>query len=238
MLTGRIHSFQSLGTVDGPGVRAVVFMQGCPLRCVCCHNPDTWDLHGGKQTTRDELLHRIRRCRAYFGKEGGVTVSGGEPLMQAAFVAELFQALKIDGIHTALDTAGCAWNADVEALLDATDLVLLDYKYTNDEDYHRYTGMKKQAVDRFLHELQARNKPTWLRHVYIPGLNDNDDSIRRLCELRKTFPCVQRIELLPFRRLCLEKYQSMGIDFPLANTPEPTPEHIAALRSRFPALDG
>lgn len=238
MLTGRIHSFQSLGTVDGPGVRAVVFMQGCPLRCACCHNPDTWDVHGGKQVTTDELRHRIRRCRPYFGKEGGVTVSGGEPLMQAAFVAELFRALKTDGIHTALDTAGCVWNADVQALLDVTDLVLLDYKYTNDEDYLRYTGMKRQAVDRFLSELQARGKATWLRHVYIPGLNDNDESIRRLCELRKTYSCVQRIELLPFRRLCLEKYQSMGINFPLANTPEPTPEHIAALRARFPELDG
>ena len=236
MLTARIHSFQSLGTVDGPGVRSVVFMQGCPLRCVCCHNPDTWDAHGGTEMTVDALMKKILRCRAYFGKNGGVTVSGGEPLLHSAFLVELFRQLKINGIHTALDTSGCFLNDATDTLLDVTDLVLLDYKYTNAEDYLRYTGMKMETVDRFLDHLQDVGKPTWLRHVYIPGLNDTDDSIRRLIEVKRTHSCVQKIELLPFRRLCLEKYQSMGLTFPLADTPEPTPEQITALRQKFKEL--
>ena len=234
--TLRLHSFQSLGTVDGPGVRAVLFLQGCPLRCVCCHNPDTWEFAGGQESSVEELLHRIRRCRPYFGSKGGVTVSGGEPLMQAAALIPLFQALKADGIHTAIDTSGCVLTPAVQALLEYTDLVLLDYKYTNAQDYLRYTGMTLEAVDRFLEYLQVRNMETWLRHVYIPGLNDNDDSIHRLCRVRESHPCVSRIELLPFRRLCLEKYHSLGIPFPLESTPEPTPEEISALKQRFPQL--
>ncbi len=236
MIKAKIHSFQSLGTVDGPGVRAVVFMQGCPLRCVCCHNPDTWDIHSGEEVTLQTLLARIDRCRKYFGKAGGVTVSGGEPLLQAQFVTALFRALKDRGIHTALDTSGCVLGEKIEALLDVTDLVLLDYKYTNAQDYLRYTGMEMSAADQFLDRLQARGTPTWLRHVYIPTLNDNDASIARLCAVAKSHPCVEKIELLPFRRICLEKYQQMGIPFPLANTPEPTSAEIEALLSRFPAL--
>lgn len=236
MIKAKIHSFQSLGTVDGPGVRAVVFMQGCPLRCVCCHNPDTWDIHNGEEVTPDALLARIDRCRKYFGKTGGVTVSGGEPLLQAEFVTELFRALKDRGIHTALDTAGCALGEKIEALLDVTDLVLLDYKYTNAEDYLRYTGMEMSAADRFLDRLQERGTPTWLRHVYIPTLNDNDASIARLCAVAERHPCVEKIELLPFRRICLEKYEQLGIPFPLKNTPEPTSAEIAALKQKFPQL--
>ena len=235
--TARIHSFQSLGTVDGPGVRAVVFMQGCPLRCACCHNPDTWAPDGGSEVTVDALLARIERCRGYFGKNGGVTVSGGEPLMQAEFVGALFHALKEKGIHTALDTSGCVLNGQVRALLDVTDLVLLDYKYTNPDDYLRYTGMKQSAADQFLTYLQSVGKPTWLRHVYIPTLNDNDASLSRLCAIKDAHPCVEKIELLPFRRICLEKYQSMGIPFPLANTPEPTPAQIAEIKQKFPQLN-
>ncbi len=235
-LTARIHSFQSLGTVDGPGVRAVVFMQGCPLRCACCHNPDTWDPDDGNETTVEELLGRIKRCTRYFGKNGGVTVSGGEPLLQAEFVTALFSALKEQGIHTALDTSGCLLDDSVRALLDVTDLVLLDYKYTNAADYLHHTGMEQAAADRFLAYLQSIGKTTWLRHVYIPTLNDNDISLSRLCALQQAYPCVEQIELLPFRRLCVEKYQSMGIPFPLANVPEPTADEIAAIKKKFPQL--
>ena len=231
-----IHSFQSLGTVDGPGVRAVIFLQGCPLNCVCCHNPDTWDMSKGQLTTIEELLHKVNRCQAYFGKDGGVTVSGGEPLLQAGALCELFKELKAKGIHTALDTSGCVLNDAVKQLLEYTDLVLLDYKYTNDEDYLRYTGMEKKQADAFLAYLQSIGKRTWLRHVYIPTLNDNYHSIGKLIDVKNTHSCEERIELLPFRRLCLEKYHSMGIQFPLENTPEPTLEEIAALKSRFPEL--
>ena len=127
----RLHSFQSLGTVDGPGVRAVLFLQGCPLRCVCCHNPDTWEISGGTEYTLPELVHKIRRCKAYFGKHGGVTASGGEPLLQAKALTELFKSLQAEGIHTALDTSGCILNDSVKELLSYTDLVMLDCKYTN-----------------------------------------------------------------------------------------------------------
>ena len=152
---GRIHSFQSLGTVDGPGVRTVVFMQGCPLRCICCHNPDTWDFTGGTQTTAEELVGRILRYRNYFGERGGVTVSGGEPLCQTEFVTDLFRRLRELGISTALDTAGYRLDESVRALLDVTDLVLLDYKYTNAEDYLRHTGCEMTRVDEFLTYLQT-----------------------------------------------------------------------------------
>ena len=138
-MTGRINSIQTLGTVDGPGVRFVLFMQGCPLRCAYCHNPDTWDFSGGNEVSADEIFQKVKRYREYFGKEGGITVSGGEPTMQADFVRELFELCKKEGIHSALDTSGCVWNDKVEKLLSVTDLCLLDYKMTNNEDYLHYT---------------------------------------------------------------------------------------------------
>jgi pyruvate formate lyase activating enzyme len=229
-MIGRIHSFQSLGTVDGPGVRTVVFMQGCPLRCICCHNPDTWDFTGGTQTTAEELVNRILRYRNYFGEQGGVTVSGGEPLCQAAFVTELFRRLRELGISTALDTAGYRLDDSAKALLDVTDLVLLDYKYTNAEDYAEYTGCEMARVEEFLAYLQEKRKRTWLRHVLIPGYNDSVESLTRLSAVKEKYSCVERIELLPFRKLCLEKYRQMGLDFPLENTPEMSAERLDALR--------
>lgn len=228
---GRIHSFQSLGTVDGPGVRTVVFMQGCPLRCICCHNPDTWDFAGGSETTVEELVARILRYRNYFGEQGGVTVSGGEPLSQAAFVTELFRRLQELGIHTALDTSGYRLDGQVRQLLSVTDLVLLDYKYTNAEDYLRHTGCELARVEEFLAYLQKQGISTWIRHVLIPGYNDTEESMARLAALRQSHSCIQRIELLPFRKLCLEKYREMGIAFPLENTPEMPPDRIEELKT-------
>ena len=230
---GRIHSFQSLGTVDGPGVRTVVFLQGCPLRCICCHNPDTWDFAGGTETTVDELIGRIVRYRNYFGDRGGVTVSGGEPLCQAAFVTELFRRLHELGIHTALDTSGYRLDGGVKALLAVTDLVLLDVKYTNAEDYQKYTGCEMARVEQFLAYLQEQGIPTWIRHVLIPGYNDTEESLKRLSALGTTYPCIQKTELLPFRKLCLEKYREMGIPFPLEDTPEMSQDRTAELYRRF-----
>ena len=227
-MTGRIHSFQSLGTVDGPGVRCVVFMQGCPLRCVCCHNPDTWDFSGGEEVEADTLVEKIMRFKSYIRK-GGVTVSGGEPLMQARFVTELFRKLKILGIHTALDTSGCVFNEDVAELLRYTDLVLLDYKYANPDDYLKYTKCGQGRVDEFLNELQKRNIPTWIRRVIIPELNDDEQSAVQLREFVERYTCVEKTELLPFRKLCIEKYKDLGSPFPLADTPEPTKETMEKL---------
>lgn len=230
-MTGRVHSFQSLGTVDGPGIRAVVFMQGCPLRCVCCHNPDTWDMNLGKDMSAEELMKKIVSLRSYFGKNGGVTVSGGEPLMQAEFLCELFALCKDAGINTALDTSGCIYNESVERLLSYTDLVLLDYKYTNDLDYERYVGMKRERAESFLQRLDEMKKPTWIRQVIIPTLNDCEESARLLYNLRNKYSCIDKIELLPFRKLCLEKYDAAGIEFKLRDIPEASSELIARLEA-------
>lgn len=230
---GRVHSFQSLGTVDGPGVRSVIFMQGCPLRCVCCHNPDTWDFLGGEEMSADELVNKVLRYKTYYGNNGGVTVSGGEPLMQADFLIDLFKNLKNYGIHTALDTSGCVLNDKVKELLKYTDLVLLDFKYTNEADYLNNTKMEMNKVREFLDYLQEINKKTWLRYVVIPSLNDGKDSVAKIFDLKNQHPCVEKIELLPFRKLCLEKYQEMGIDFPLKDTPEAKQDYIDELYKEF-----
>ena len=207
-----------------------MFMQGCPLRCACCHNPDTWDFGGGKIVSAEEIFRKIQRLRAYFGKDGGVTVSGGEPLLQADFVAELFSLCRADGISCALDTSGCVYNESVERLLSLTDLVLLDYKYTNDTDYKKYTGMSMQTAEDFLARLDALGKRVWIRQVIIPTLNDSEESVRRLYALSERYSCIEKTELLPFRKLCVEKYRALGIDFPLENTPEASEELIERLK--------
>ena len=219
-IKGRIHSFQSLGTVDGPGIRSVIFMQGCPLRCVCCHNPDTWDFSGGEERSADELCEKVLRYKGYFGSEGGVTVSGGEPLMQARFLTELFKKLKRYGVHTALDTSGCILDDSVKELLEYTDLVILDFKYTNEADYLQYTKIEMGRAKEFLEYLEKIKKPTWIRYVVIPSLNDGGESLSKIFDLGAQYSCIKKTELLPFRKLCLEKYEEMGIDFPLKNTPE------------------
>ncbi len=230
---GRIHSFQSLGTVDGPGVRSVIFMQGCPLRCACCHNPDTWDFDGGKEMDVDTLINKILRYKAYYGQDGGITVSGGEPLMQANFLTELFKKLKHYGIHIALDTSGVILNESVKELLEYTDMVLLDFKYTNAEDYLKYTKLEMEKARKFLDYLQEINKRTWLRYVVIPGLNDSKENFTKLFELQNQYSCVEKIELLPFRKLCIEKYEEMGIEFPLKDTPEAKQSFIDEIYKEF-----
>lgn len=207
-----------------------MFMQGCPLRCACCHNPDTWDLGGGKIVSAEEIFRKIQRLRAYFGKDGGVTVSGGEPLLQADFVAELFSLCRADGISCALDTSGCVYNESVERLLSLTDLVLLDYKYTSGTDYKKYTGMSMQTAEDFLSRLDALGKRVWIRQVIIPTLNDSEESVRRLYALSERYSCIEKTELLPFRKLCVEKYRALGIDFPLENIPEASEELIERLK--------
>ena len=230
---GFVHSFQSLGTVDGPGIRSVIFMQGCPLRCVCCHNPDTWNFGGGTEYTVDEMVEKVLRFKSYFGIDGGVTVSGGEPLMQTEFLIELFKELKRQSVHTALDTSGCVLNDEVKELLQYTDLVLLDFKYTNADDYLKYTKMEMSRVEEFLNYLESINKSTWIRFVVIPKLNDDNKSIEDIANLKTQYSCVKNIEYLPFRKLCLEKYENMGIDFPLKNTPEAKREFIDEIYKKY-----
>ena len=225
----RVHSVQTLGTLDGPGVRFVVFTQGCPLRCACCHNPDTWDARGGKDMSIDQLVSRCLRDREYFGAEGGITVSGGEPLMQAGKVRQLFMQCKTEGINTCLDTSGCILTHEVKELLSVTDRVLLDVKYTNEQDYLRYTKWEMKPVMEFLDYLDAQNIPTTLRQVIIPTLNDSEDNISALKAIRNAHKCVDNVELLAFRKLCESKYQALDIPFPLAHLDDTSAETIKKL---------
>ena len=228
---GRVHSIQTLGTVDGPGVRFVAFLQGCPLRCGCCHNPDTWDAAGGEEYAAADLMTKARRYRAYWGAEGGITLSGGEPLLQAAFVREMFSLCRDEGIHTCLDTSGCVLTDEVKAALTVTDRVLLDIKYTNDEDYRAYAGCSYAVVREFLTYLNAQGIPTTLRQVIIPTRNDTVENVAALRALAAAHPCVDGVELLPFRKICQVKYDEMGIPFPFGHLPEPTAETMQKLNA-------
>lgn len=228
-MTGYVNSIQSLGAVDGPGVRCVVFMQGCPLRCKCCHNPETWEFLKGTKYTPQELFSKIQRYKNYFGKEGGVTLSGGEPLCQSEFAMELFGLCRENGISTCLDTSGCILNDSVKELLELCDIVLLDYKMTNNEDYIEFTKMEKTKADEFLSYLQKINKRTWLRQVIIPGMNDTEQNVHKLLQIKKQYSCVEKIEPLPFHKTCITKYRELGIDFPLKDTPEADKQRVAEL---------
>ena len=231
-MIGRIHSFESFGTVDGPGIRFVVFLQGCPLRCQYCHNPDTWGA-GGQEYTVEDVVQRAIRYKNYFGDKGGITLSGGEPLLQAEFVQEVFSLCREQGIHTCLDTSGCLLTEEVKAALALTDRVLLDVKYTNDTDYRAYVGCSYAAVLDFLAYLDAQNISTTLRMVIIPTRNDTVENIAALRELAATHPCVDGVELLPFRKICQVKYDEMGISFPFAHLPEPTVEKMRELNAHL-----
>lgn len=228
-MKGRISSFQSLGAVDGPGLRCVVFMQGCPLRCVYCHNPETWDCEGGYEVTVDELISKIERLRPYILEGGGVTVSGGEPLIQHEFVEGLMRALKEKGYHTALDTS-CVGNLEgAEKVLAHTDLVIADIKFTNPKDFSRYCQGELEQVLEFL-DLTARLEiPLWIRQVIVPGINDNKESICRLKEIASHYKNTERITQLPFKKICESKYDALEIPFYLRDTPECTEEQLATL---------
>lgn len=235
MTRGRVHSFQSLGTVDGPGVRFVVFTQGCHLRCGCCHNPDTWDPMGGTEYTPEEILEKVLRCRSYFGRDGGITLSGGEPLLQAAFSRDIFSLCRHNHIHTCLDTSGSLWNDDVLSLLQETDRVLLDYKYPDEARYQAHVGCSIATVEFFLEKLQDLGIPTTLRQVIIPGINDSREDLLRLRDTAQKHPVVDKVELLPFRKICQTKYDAMGIPFPFGSLPTPSREEMAELEALLKA---
>ncbi len=232
-MTGKVHSIQTLGTLDGPGVRYVVFLQGCNLRCKCCHNPDTHAFEGGKEYTPEEIVNEILRYREYFGTEGGITLSGGEPLLQAEFAREIFSLCHKEGINTCLDTSGSVINDAVLALLDECDRVLLDYKFTTDELYRENVGCSIEVVREFLEILEEKKIPTTLRQVIIPTKNDSIEDVKALKTVSDAHSCVDKIELLPFRKICQVKYDRMGIKFPFADIPEPTKEVMETLNKEI-----
>lgn len=237
MAVGRIHSFQSMGAVDGPGLRYVVFMQGCPLRCAYCHNPDTWEASGGTEYSAEEVCRKILRYRTYIEKNGGVTVSGGEPLLQGEFVGALFSLLQAEGIHTALDTSGIGTQEAVEAVLPYTDLVLCDIKFPTERLYQTHTGGSLERVKAFLKCVEERKIPFWVRHVVIKGLTDGDDSLEKITSLAHSFSMLEKIEFLPFRKLCMPKYEEMSIPFPLCHTLETTEQEMAVVYEKLHAFE-
>lgn len=230
-MEGYIHSIQTLGTVDGPGVRFVVFFQGCDLRCHCCHNPDTWKLNEGKLVTCESIINKLVRYKEYFKDNGGITISGGEPLLQPLFAYEIFKSSHRNNINTCLDTSGHILNDDVKKLLKETDRVLLDIKYTDSNLYNKYVGCDFNDVISFLDYLNKVNIKVTLRQVIIPTINDNIDNINKLKEIAKSYKCVDSIELLAFRKICQVKYDNLHIDFPFKDIVEASNEKIIELNS-------
>lgn len=232
MTMGRIHSFESFGSVDGPGVRFVVFLQGCRMRCRYCHNPDTWDVNGGTEMSAQEVFDKAMRYREYWGSKGGITVSGGEPLLQIDFLIELFTLAKAEGIHTTIDTAAGPYNDSDEfqekwlKLMSLTDLVLLDLKHIDNTAHKKLTGVSNQAALSMAQKLSDLQKPVWIRHVLVPQLTDDDAALIRLSEFIKTLKNVQRVEVLPFHNLAHYKWEQLGIKYTLADTLPPTQERI------------
>ncbi len=231
-MTGYINSFQSLGTVDGPGLRFVVFLQGCNLRCKCCHNPDTWQ-NGGKEYSHEEIAEKVLKYREYFGEKGGITVSGGEPLLQSEFVYNLFSLCKEKGINTCLDTSGSVINESVIKLLEVTDRVLLDIKYTDEKMYLENVGCSLFTVLEFLKLLEENSVPTTIRQVIIPSVNDTKENILALKKIANSHSCVDKTELLPFRKICEVKYKNMGLQFPFGHIDEPSKEIMDLMNSYF-----
>ncbi len=231
-MRGRIHSFESMACADGPGVRFAVFFQGCPLRCAYCHNPDTWEGAGGSDYTVEEILQKALPYRPYFGKKGGITVSGGEPLLQGEFLAELMKQAKEADLHTVLDTSASAGEAHWAKVLAYTDLALVDVKFTTEELYRAHTGGSLQKVLSFMKAAENAGVPLWIRHVVVPNLTDKD--LPQLLELLEPFSNIQRLELLPFRKICLQKYRQLNLPFPAEQYPECSQELLASLQKQIP----
>jgi len=227
---GKIHSFESCGMIDGPGIRFITFFQGCPLRCQYCHNPDTWKLSEGKEYTSDEVLAEILKYERFI-KRGGVTISGGEPLMQKDFLLEILKKCKSKNIHTAVDTSGYVKNIDeYKDVIDNTDLFLLDIKSIDENIYEDLTGVKLEYTKKFLEYLKDINKKVWIRYVLVPGLTDNIEHIRALKEYLNTFTNIEKIEVLPFHKLGEYKWEELGYKYNLENTEAPNIELVKEVK--------
>jgi len=228
----KIHSIESFGTHDGPGIRMVIFLQGCNLKCLYCHNPDTIPVKGGQEYSIDDLVKRAENMKPYFGKIGGITVSGGEPLLQTKALIPLFKALKDKNIHTNIDTNGSVFNKNVEILLDDyTDLVMIDIKHTNEEGFQQLTGAKnlnknKEIID----HREKSGKPFWLRYVLIPGITDNPQELEKLGKTYKDYKHLEKIEIQPYHKLGTHKWEALGEEYQLNHIIENTPEQLEKVK--------
>ena len=230
---GKIHSVFSGGTVDGPGIRFVVFTQGCPLRCKFCHNPDTWKIGAGEERSVDDLIKEIVRYKNYFGSEGGLTISGGEPLVQLDFITELSKAAVNNGVNVAVDTSGYLFDETspekikkFDELNKYVDLYLLDIKHIDDDKHRMLTGVSNKHTLAFAKYLSESGKKMWIRHVLVPGITDDDDALIRLKEYIDTLKTVEKVEVLPYHTMGVPKYEKLGIDYPLKGVEPPSKERV------------
>lgn len=242
-MIGHIHSIETGGTVDGPGIRFVIFFQGCPMRCQYCHNPDTWSMKGGKEMTADELLKMYDNNSAFYANGGGLTVTGGEPLMQIDFLLELFQKAKAKGIHTCIDTSGIAYrigndayNDKIDKVLEYTDLVMLDIKHIDPEEHKKLCSQPNDGILAFAKHLEEKNIDVWIRHVVVPGITFNEKYLHQLGLFLGTLKNVKALDVLPYHTMGEVKYENLGIDYPLKGV-EPL-EKADALKARDIILDG
>lgn len=240
-MIGHIHSTESFGAADGPGVRFIVFMQGCHMRCRYCHNPDTWKMGGGDEVTADEILKRALRFKPYWGKDGGITISGGEPLLQIDFVIELFKKAKELGINTCIDTAGNPFTKEdpffskFEELMKYTDLLLLDLKEINPTRHKDLTGFDNSNIIEMAKYLSEINKPVWIRHVLVPEHSDFDEDLDALGDFIDTLSNVDRVEILPYHTLGKFKWENLGIPYSLESISPPSAERIENAKQRIHA---
>lgn len=232
-MQGYVHQFESFGCVDGPGSRFIIFLSGCPMRCSFCHNPDTWDMKkGGTLWEASDVLKEALTCRSYWGKKGGITVSGGEPLSQIDFLLELFTLAKEKGINTCIDTAGGPfkkqgeWFEKFQKLMKVTDLLLMDIKHINEEEHIKLTGVSGKNIIEMFRYLDEIKKPIWIRHVLTPGITDNDEYLTQTRDFIRTLSNVQRVEVLPYHGLGAIKYKDLGIDYPLKDTESPSVQRV------------
>ena len=231
-MEGYIHSTESFGSVDGPGVRFVIFTTGCPMRCQFCHNPDTWNMKTGTLTSTDDLIKKALRYRSYWGDEGGITISGGEPLLQIDFLTELFRKAKENGIHTTLDTSGNPFTREepffskFKQLMKVTDLVLLDIKHIDEMAHKELTGHTNQNILKLAKYLSDIQKPVWIRHVLVPTINTDEKDLERLHQFINTLKNVDRVEVLPYHTLGAYKWKELGLEYPLEGVEPPTEKQL------------
>lgn len=223
-MKGYVHSIETFGTVDGPGVRYVVFLQGCPMRCLYCHNPDTWQLNIGQQMTVEQVLDGYRKNKEFY-KKGGITVTGGEPLIQTDFLIELFEAAKKEGIHTCIDTSGVTYNEKnstyikkLDRLMKVTDLIMLDLKHINPEEHIKLTGQPNDQIILFAKYLEKKNIMIWIRHVVVPGLTYNKKHLQQLGYFIGELSNVKALDVLPYHSMGISKYESLNMEYPLKDT--------------------